>query len=146
MSALTVSITVLGLVSLLLSACIATSGAAQPVPTATAFTAPAPQPSVIAQVMPAPSASSAAVMVHTFRFSPETLAVISGATVTWTNHDAIEHSITHGTEAAPGSAFDSGLFTQGQQFSFAFTTAGEYAYFCTRHPSMTGQITVAAGR
>lgn len=77
-----------------------------------------------------------------FQFSPVTAQARVGSPITWTNSDQIEHSVTHGTPAASGGAFDSGLFTQGQHFTFTFTAPGEYPYFCTRHPSMAGLIQV----
>ncbi len=80
-----------------------------------------------------------------FAFQPEGLQVAAGTTVTWTNHDAIVHSVSQGTPDAPGTAFDSGLFDQDQTFSFTFTDAGEYTYFCMRHNFMRGRISVTPG-
>ncbi len=73
--------------------------------------------------------------IKTFRFQPKAVEVKAGTTVTWTNRDAIEHSVTAGT-------FDSGFFTQGQTFSIAFDKPGEYAYSCARHKSMRGTVRV----
>ena len=78
-----------------------------------------------------------------FQYSPSSMPARVGSPITWTNTDQIEHSVTHGTAAAPGDAFDSGFFTQGQHFTFTFTAPGEYPYFCTRHPSMAGLVQVA---
>lgn len=74
-----------------------------------------------------------------FAFSPATLTITAGDTVTWTNLDAIEHTAT-----STSGAFDSGLLGQGQSFSLTFTTPGTYDYLCTPHPTMTGQIVVVA--
>ncbi len=77
-------------------------------------------------------------------YKPNPLDVKAGTTVTWTNQDAIEHSVTSGQPPTPDAAFDSEFFTQGQTFSFTFAKPGEYAYFCKRHPSMTGVVRVSA--
>lgn len=76
--------------------------------------------------------------IKLFRFNPGQIEVASGTTVTWTNGDAIEHTVTHGE-----GWFDSGLFTQGQTYSFTFTEPGQYSYFCQRHPSMQGVVSVS---
>jgi plastocyanin len=80
---------------------------------------------------------TAAVDIRLFSFEAPSIQVPAGTTVAWTNHDAIEHSVT----AADG-AFDSGLFTQGGTFEFAFGSPGAYAYICSRHPSMQGVVEV----
>ncbi len=80
-----------------------------------------------------------------FGFQPTPLQVPAGTIVTWTNHDAIVHSVTNGTPGAPGGAFDSGLFDENQTFAFTFTDAGDYTYFCTRHNFMRGTISVLPG-
>lgn len=102
---------------------------------ATALPQVTPPPPVAASGNPNPR-------IALFQFNPATIIARVGVPVTWTNTDQIEHSVTHGTPAAPGGAFDSGLFTQGQVFSFTFTGPGEFAYFCTRHPSMAGVVQV----
>ncbi len=90
----------------------------------------------------AQAADPVAAEIKLFMFKPKTLSVAPGTTVTWTNGDAIQHSVTNGTPEAPGAAFDSGFFTKGQSFSFTFTEPGEYPYFCARHKSMRGVVTV----
>lgn len=86
------------------------------------------------QAAPAP-ASSASVDIANFAFSPAEMTVAKGATVTWTNRDSVEHTITSGL-------FDSGNIKNGESFSFAFTQAGAFEYHCSIHPSMKGKITV----
>jgi plastocyanin len=78
-----------------------------------------------------------------FAFAPSPLMISAGTAVTWTNRDAIEHSITSGSPDAPGSVFDSGFINQEQAFSFRFDEAGEYPYFCRRHPFMQATLTVS---
>ena len=80
--------------------------------------------------------------IATFQFNPKELQVNMGTRITWTNMDDIEHSVTSGSGGTPSGVFDSGLFTKGKTFTFTFSKAGSYSYFCSRHPSMTGNVTV----
>jgi plastocyanin len=69
--------------------------------------------------------------------SPSSLTVSVGDTVTWTNHDGVAHTSTSNT-----GVWNSGSLSNGQSFSFIFSTVGSFPYHCTIHPSMTGTITV----
>lgn len=76
-----------------------------------------------------------AITIVDFAFSgPDTVAV--GDTVTVTNEDSMAHTWT-----AVGNEFDSGSLGEGESFDFTFDEAGEFDYFCTIHPTMTGTIT-----
>lgn len=103
----------------------------------TAPSAPA-QPS--AAPAPAPSGSGAAVTIQNFAFSPATLTVKPGTTVTWTNQDSASHTVVS-ADGAP-AAFQSGTLATGSTYQFTFATAGTYPYHCSIHPSMTGTIVV----
>ena len=74
-----------------------------------------------------------------FAFSPPTLTIVAGESVTWTNADQAMHTATSGS-----GAFDSGDLDPGESFTFTFMTPGTYAYLCTPHPAMTGSIVVLA--
>jgi plastocyanin len=93
---------------------------------------------------PAAMAEPAAmeVKIDNFTFAPQRLTVKAGATVTWINEDDIPHTV-----AATGLAFRSKVLDTDDKFSFTFTTAGTFEYFCSLHPHMTGTIVVegAAG-
>lgn len=96
---------------------------------------------------PASSASPrlderAAVHVTAFKFAPPLLTVPAGTTVTWTNADAILHTVTTGTPDAPDGRIDAQLDGQGTTFTFTFTEPGTYAYFCSRHVFMVGMVVV----
>ena len=95
-----------------------------------------------ATTAPKPVAKTVTVDIQVFQFMPNVLEVKAGTTVIWTNKDNIEHSITNGAPGKLGGKFDSGFFTQGKTFSFTFTEAGEYPYFCMRHNSMQGMVRV----
>jgi plastocyanin len=81
-------------------------------------------------------AEDIAIKIDNFTFSPAELTVKVGTTVTWTNHDDIPHTIVS------AGKFRSKTLDTDNSFSFTFTTAGEYKYFCSLHPHMTGTIKV----
>ena len=87
-----------------------------------------------------PQASAGAISIDNFTFTPQTLTVKAGTTVTWTNKDDIPHGI-----AATNNAFKrSQALDTDDSYSFTFTTPGSYQYFCYVHPHMTGTIVVEA--
>jgi plastocyanin len=71
------------------------------------------------------------------------LRITAGAGITWTNRDEILHTATAGVPGAPTELFDGLMDGAGTTFRFAFGAPGTYAYFCSRHPSMRGEIVVA---
>jgi plastocyanin len=77
------------------------------------------------------------VFIKGMAFDPATITVTAGTTITWTNKDAIAHTVTSDTKA-----FDSGSVNSGATFSFTFATAGTYSYHCAIHPSMVASVTV----
>jgi plastocyanin len=79
------------------------------------------------------------VVIDQFSFGPRTLTVAAGTRVTWLNRDDVPHTAT---STSKPRAFDSGTLDTDQSFSHVFTTPGTYAYFCTLHPKMTGQVIV----
>jgi plastocyanin len=99
-----------------------------------------------APASPAPAASPSApgggdaITIKNFAFSPATLAVNTGTTVTWTNKDSAPHIVVSDTGAP--QAFSSESLSDGASFIFTFTQAGTYPYHCSIHPSMKGTIMV----
>ena len=79
-----------------------------------------------------------AVAVEDFAFSPEALRVKAGTTVTFTNRDAFDHTVT-----AKDQSFDSGHLAKDATFERTFDAPGTYAYRCAIHNSMTGSVVVA---
>uniref|UniRef100_A0AAU2A5V4 Cupredoxin family copper-binding protein n=1 Tax=Streptomyces sp. NBC_00093 TaxID=2975649 RepID=A0AAU2A5V4_9ACTN len=69
------------------------------------------------------------------------LVVEVGETVRWTNHDSVPHTVT--TTKGP-KKFDSGTLAQGDSWSYTFTTAGTYEYYCAVHPDMVASVKVVA--
>jgi plastocyanin len=92
--------------------------------------------------LPAAAAAPAkaqSIQIHNFAFAPAVLTVARGTTITWTNADEDPHTVT-----ATGRAFHSAALDTGNRFSFTFNTPGEFAYFCSLHPHMTGKVVVRA--
>jgi plastocyanin len=79
------------------------------------------------------------VKIDNFTFAPQSVTIKAGTTVTWINQDDIPHAI-----AATGKAFRSKVLDTDDKYSFTFTTAGVFEYFCSLHPHMTGTIVVEA--
>jgi|SRR5450432_3463295 plastocyanin len=95
----------------------------------------AASPSVTANDQSA--AKSAEVKIDNFVFGPDTVTVPVGATVTWTNKDDIPH-----TTVSTDGVFKSKVMDTDEKFSYTFTKAGTYSYFCSVHPKMTGKVVV----
>jgi plastocyanin len=86
------------------------------------------------------AAASVNIDVEGFKFAPNT-DVAPGTKVTWTNKDSVGHTVTSGARPNADGKFNGQLDASGT-FSFTFTTAGTYQYFCTIHSTMNGTITV----
>jgi len=84
-----------------------------------------------------PPATTADVKIDNFVFTPQTLTVAAGTTVTWTNKDDIPH-----TAVSTEGVFKSKVMDTDEKFSYTFTKAGTYPYFCSIHPKMTGKVVV----
>jgi len=83
------------------------------------------------------SEAKAEVKIDNFTFGPQTLTVAVGTTVTWTNRDDIPHTVVS-TEGV----FKSKVRDTDENFSYTFSKAGTYPYYCSVHPKMTGKIVV----
>ena len=70
-------------------------------------------------------------------FEP-TITVPAGSTVTWTNRDPVQHTVTADDEAS----FDSDFLMDGQSVSVTFDERGSFPYFCRVHPFMKGTVIV----
>lgn len=86
--------------------------------------------------------SGATILIQNYWFHPPTLWVEKGTTVTWTNLDNVIHEVRSGTPDSPTDLFDSGEVEYGESFSFTFSEAGTYNYFCEPHPDMIGLVVV----
>ena len=77
------------------------------------------------------------VRIDNFSFGPAELTVRVGTTVKWTNRDDIPHTVV-----STDKVFKSKVLDTDETFSFTFSTAGTYPYFCSIHPKMTGKVVV----
>jgi plastocyanin len=77
-------------------------------------------------------------------FSPASIQVVLGTTVTWTNQDDVPHTVTLSPVVISSSDnSESGLLYPGQSFSYTFTSHGSFQYHCQEHPfSMSGTVIV----
>jgi plastocyanin len=85
------------------------------------------------------NAAAAEVKIDNFSFGPATLTVSVGTSVTWTNRDDIPHTVVSTDDP---KTFKSKVLDTDEKFSFTFSKAGTYAYFCSIHPKMTGKVVV----
>lgn len=90
-------------------------------------------------VAAAQKAQNVDVKIDNFSFGPASVTVSAGSTVTWTNRDDIPHTVVSSDDP---KVFKSKVLDTDEKFSFTFTKAGTYAYFCSVHPKMTGKVVV----
>ncbi|WP_409181721.1 plastocyanin/azurin family copper-binding protein [Amycolatopsis sp. VS8301801F10] len=92
-----------------------------------------------AAAAPAAAGSAKSVDMRGYKFSPASLTIAAGDTVTWTNHDTAPHNVvvTDGPEK-----FTSPTLQTGGTFSHTFAKAGTYSYYCSIHPDMKATVTV----
>jgi plastocyanin len=102
--------------------------------------APAASAAPAAPAAPAAAAAATSIDIQGFKF-PANIDAAKGTKVTWTNKDSTKHTVTSGTRPNKDGKFDGQLDAAGT-FSFTFTDAGTYPYFCSIHSSMNGTITV----
>jgi amicyanin len=117
-----------------------TSQSTTPATNYSAATAPATTPSSnSAATVPSPTTNQAAgaVTIQNFAFSPASLTIKKGETVTWTNQDSAPHQI-----ASDNGKFQGPSFSKGQTYSFTFNDTGTFPYHCTIHPMMKATIVV----
>jgi plastocyanin len=77
------------------------------------------------------------ITIDNFTFSPKELTIAVGTTVKWVNHDDIPHTIVEKKTTFRSKALDT-----DDSYSFRFTSAGTFDYFCGLHPHMVGQVIV----
>ncbi|WP_235921368.1 cupredoxin domain-containing protein [Lentzea tibetensis] len=95
-----------------------------------------------AQQQQVQAAATTKVEIMNYAYSPSALTVAPGDTVVWTNHDSAPHNVvvTSGPEK-----FTSPTLQQGQTYTYTFTKAGTYQYYCSIHPDMKASVTVSGG-
>ena len=81
---------------------------------------------------------------QSLNYQPPSITIVVGVnnTITWSDVDSVPHTVTS-SQGAPVS-FDSKTMTQGNAYTFTFTTPGTYEYFCRFHTWMKGTVVVKA--
>jgi len=102
--------------------------------------APAAGPTAAGDTSMAASKASIKAGIKSMAFQPNRIEITAGTTVTWTNNDPLEHSVT-----AVDRSFDSGLIKSGGTWRYTFTRPGTYQFFCQPHPFMKGVVIVKEG-
>lgn len=117
---------------------VATCGGSTPLATASPAATAAP---VVATASPAasgaPAAAGSTVSIKSFSFTPASITIAVGDSITWTNNDSAGHTVT-----ADDGSFDSGRLSNGASFTQAFATAGTFTYHCAIHSSMKATVVV----
>ena len=86
---------------------------------------------------PEANAPGIEINIDNFSFTPPAVTVKAGTQITWTNRDDIPH-----TSVSTDGLFKSKVMDTDEKFSYTFAKAGTYAYYCSIHPKMTGQVVV----
>lgn len=115
----------------------------EPAPTTTTQTTPATDNTEDSTTATTPTTEPEAtttdeVEIEDFAYTPSTITVKKGTTVTWTNKDAMVHTVTSDS----GSQMDSGNMSEGDTYSVTFDEAGTFTYHCVPHPQMKGTVIV----
>src|SRR6476620_7661426 len=85
--------------------------------------------------------SANAVSIQGFAFAPKTLDAKVGWTVTWTNKDSTDHTVS--SDSSDPAKFDSGHLGSGKTFSFTFAKPGTDKYFCKIHSYVKATVVVS---
>ena len=72
-----------------------------------------------------------------FSYQPATISVPVGTTVTWTNQDSVDHTVT-----SQDGLFDSGIMRKDSVYKYTFNCPGTYQYHCSIRPFMRGTVIV----
>ncbi len=86
----------------------------------------------------ASSGNVTAISIKGGKFRPKNVSIKVGTTLTWTNNDTGNESVT---SDAPG-VFDSGSLAPNATWKYTFSTAGTFPYHSTGTSSMFGSVTV----
>jgi plastocyanin len=88
-----------------------------------------------------PNLPASSVAIDNFSFSPASITVPVGTTLTWTNRDDIPHTVVSDDKKFKSKALDT-----DEKFSFTFTEPGTYSYFCSIHPKMVAKVIVEGAK
>jgi len=92
---------------------------------------------LLAAADPAAALETPLIEIQKFAFAPKEVTVAPGTTIAWTNRDETPHTIS-----AQDHHFVSKAMDTGDRYEYTFTDEGDFSYFCTLHPFMTGIVHV----
>jgi plastocyanin len=81
------------------------------------------------------AATSATIRMANRSFSPGTVTIAAGGSITFANDDDRSHTAT-------GDSFDTGVLAPGGRSKKTFPSPGTFTFLCQIHPEMTGRISV----
>ena len=85
----------------------------------------------------APSAPTVDVKIEKFAYGPKEITVAPGTRIVWTNHDETPHTVTSNDKSFASKGLDT-----DDKFEHTFASEGDFTYYCTVHPFMTGVVHV----
>jgi plastocyanin len=91
-------------------------------------------PAIFAAAAPPPPA---AVNIAKFAYGPKEITIAPGTTIVWTNRDETPHTVTSNDKSFASKGLDT-----DDKFEHSFASEGDFSYFCTVHPFMTGVVHV----
>jgi Icc protein len=86
-----------------------------------------------------PGQADGQITIDNFAFTPKLLTVAAGKSVTWSNRDDVPHRIKSANDRFASSS----VLDTRASYNATFSKPGEYPYFCSIHPTMTGKVIVA---
>jgi plastocyanin len=84
---------------------------------------------------PVSGGASHTVTIENMVYAPARLVVHRGDRIVWVNKDLFPHTVT-------AAAFNSGSIGVGGRWSYTVQKSGDFAYACTFHPTMKGELKV----
>ena len=90
-----------------------------------------------AMVSAAPFTQGVEVEITKFAFAPKEITVTPGTKITWINRDETPHTVTSNDKSFASKGLDT-----DDRFEHTFADEGDFGYFCTVHPFMTGVVHV----
>ena len=97
-------------------------------------------PLLFALVASLAHAEDTSVTISKFAFAPKEITVAPGTRITWINKDETPHTISTTDKSFMSKAMDT-----DDKYEYTFVKEGDFSYFCTLHPFMTGIVHVHSG-
>ena len=88
-------------------------------------------------VSAATPASTVDLNIAKFAFAPKEITIAPGTKLVWTNRDETPHTISASDKTFLSKAMDT-----DDRYEYTFASEGDFSYFCTLHPFMTGVVHV----